>query len=471
MKRLLILFAALALLTASCASALADSVIVSGMNPKTQNHQVEVDKVSFGPALWYSEWQNAYPDTKMNTEKAVPYRSTNAVLKALAGKSIKQDVLLLDAITIDWNEVKASGGLANLSDDPVLAAWVAQMHPVFAEAARQDGALYGLPCGVTFGNFLSVNAEAWALAGYQESDRPTSFTSLISFLEGWAARCQSAPMERICVYDGFDQLAETSYTVWLTELLIEQYADQCLAQGVPASFDRPEIVGLLERISALGRELYQHDNPAASEYRLIQDFSDVSTLPCIIPGRLTDEDPFLIPARVDFLCVPQSSRHPDAARNFLRLYMGLIHDHTYDDYSATTVWDCDAMLANALLFANAAGDIPAYDYGSVERVRQQIASQEAIAADPGASEQARARAQSNLERYERNHWLERTLKAEYQLTAAELVAYQSLAGNLRAVSGYNSVVSSRQTRTLIRQFAAGSLSAQEFVQRLDRIPQ
>lgn len=476
MRKMVALFLALLLgLTAS--SALADSLATAGLDTRTITHEVN-ERINVVKPLWYNEWLAAYPGTKLNTSNEVPYKSTAALVKALTGKSFKQDVLALSSRDFDWAEVAASGGLTDLSDDPELSALVDGMHPLFAEAARAGGGLYGIPCGVEFGSFMSYLPDGWALAGYTAADVPTSFSGLITLLEGWAERCKAAPMQGIYVTSDFDRITPTCYTEWLTKRLIEQRVSQCMAEGKPITFNTPEIVALLERIAVLGGDLYalddrvgrsnDTDGPAEETHDLLASIgADAKLLQYMIPSRMTDDDPLLIPVHVRMLCIPVNCKHPEAAKDFLRLYMGLIHEHVYDDPYTTTLWDCEAMLANALLFTDASGAVPSYDYGKAERVAAQIASQQAIVDDPTASEQARTRAQENLDRYARNHYLERVQAEEYQFTAEGFAAYQGLTGSMRVISGTSSIPYSKTTEKLVKQFAAGQITAQEFVRRMD----
>ena len=475
MRRLLALLLALTLPCMASTAALADSLTVAGLDGRTESHGT-YERVRTVAPLWINVWRETYPETSIKMDRYVAYRSTDVLIAGLQKNPVKQDVLTLSTDYYKLSDVMASGGLADLSGEPELSALVDAMHPPFAEAARYEGGVYGVPYGVAFNSFISYNARAWEMAGYSEADVPTSFTALIDFVERWAERCKATPVENIHLTSDFKRFQATSYAEWLTMQLVQQQANQCLAEGKSLVFNTPEIVALLERIAAVSPVLYEVDNTFARRnspnngepvYDLFSLSDEMSALGRMIPSRMTDNDPLLIPVYVSVLSVPANCRNPEAARNFIRLYMGLVHGYVYEDLHATTMWDCDAMLAHALLFTDATSAVPSYSYGAAEQAQAQIARQEAIANDPSASETKRARAQADLDRYERAHWLENLTAQEYQLTAEELAAYQALIPSLRVVSGWNAVTSAKQTERLIQQFASGRITAQEFVERMD----
>ena len=445
----------------------ADSLRVSGFDKKTITPEVN-ERIKIVQAQWYVDWQTAYPKITLTIDKEVSYKSTSALVKALQGKSMKSDVLRLSSSTVNWPEVMATGTLMDLSVDPHLSELVAQMHPVYSSAVSYDGHIYGIPTDVEFLPFLSYDPKAFELAGYSTEDVPTSFSALLDFLESWAIRCRTNPVPDVCVTNTFveTKFNENSYTQFLTELLVEQYVVQCLGQGKGINFNTPEFISILERIPAVGAMLFETDKPLESNYSLINDTSLVSHIPYFIPTRLNDSDPICITVNMQAMCIPQVSKNQEAALAFMHVYMDCIHGRTYD-YTALMLADADAMLANGLLFANATGEIPNYGYGTVAYVEQLIASQEAIAADSSKSETERELARENLARYEAIHWLERAEREDWQLTADELHTYQNLTQYIGVCQGSINIIGTKTTRNLESQYAAGKITAQQFVERME----
>ena len=418
MRKLFTLFLAFMLLCLTGASALADALTIAGLDPKTMIHpSVSDHDTGLLPALWLSEWQSRYPGVPLDADNDFPYRSTSALLRALESGDTR-DVLMFPSYNYDWNALKASGSLRDLSDDPELVALVAGMRAPFVEAAYHEGKLYGIPCGITLGlGTMRYDVEAWTLAGYTEADMPASLTSLVDFLESWAERCRREPATGVCVTNILESYSAADHTSWLTEYIIDLYAQQCRAQGLSASFDTPEFVALLERLPALGQALSESDPVKDSTHCLLESFIRDGDMPYYIPTRLNDGDPQLIPVYISILCVPEKGGNADAAMDFLRLYTDCVRNHTYDDSTAITFWDCEAIRTRALVFEGAPGTVPS-------------------PAD--------------------HMWL----------TADELAAIQPLTGRMRVVSGYAAIPYLKENTQRINQFASGRLTAQELARQL-----
>lgn len=410
MRKLLSIIATCLLFSLVLPSALADTLRIAGPWIDTDRNGDVI-----APA-WYSAWQQACPDVSLSIEPGSPYDSV-AGLSAAVDSGAAPDVMLVNSFFFDLQELMASGALLDLSSDPELAALVAEMYPAYAEAASLNGALYGIPCDISFSG-LCYTEPAWTKAGYTAADAPTSFSSLLDFLEGWVERCRTAPVPDVCVNNMFDKLTETSYITFLTEHLLFEYSYYRMAQDEPLRYDTPEIVALLERIRAVGRALYEVDRPKTSEYCLLEDLFGGQHILRSIPSRVSDDEPPLIPVHMDMLCIPASCRNPEAARAFIRLYMETMRSGT-----AVTERDFLALLARAMLFPDATGAVPNYHHPD-----------------------------------------------EPKLTVEQLADYRALVPRVRVISLYNELPFSRATRELTRQFAAGTLTAQQFAAGIDRQP-
>ncbi|MCH5288128.1 MAG: extracellular solute-binding protein [Christensenellaceae bacterium] len=468
-----ILFLLVILVCVAGTRALADSLTVVGLSDKTVTHQTQVDeKLDIIKPLWYDEWQAAYPRTRLRVNWTVPY-SSSSLVRALQDGKMKQDVLALSSELFDWSAAASSGGLMDLSDDPELVELVSQMHPLFSEAAYQGGGLYGIPCEVMFSPMVYCNVWAWEEAGYTAEDMPSSFASLMDFLEDWVARCEKEPAQDIRVSWDFSNYTQVPYVSWLVNLLLQHRINQCEAEGIAITFNTPEIVSLLERASIVGRAIFAMEpapqpQPDTNEVYLLESTMQTPRkLPQMIPYRMSDSDQQLIPVYVTYLCVPKNCANPEAARAFIRLYMRCLREHVYDDPMATTAWDGEALMARALLFADVTGDIWAYDYGVAEIRQQGLAKQEAIASNPSADAKRRELAERAIERFEHGHMLERAAEQEYVFTAEQLALYQATVSSLRVVNSHSMIADGKTAQSLVNQFVAGRITAQEFVERMD----
>lgn len=444
-------------------SASADTLYVNGMERRTIL-QSGPDSVEEATARWYDAWTARHPETKLSVSSQAGYRDTAALIRGLQKKNAKWDVLALSTADFDLRQAMRSGVLADLTGDEALRAAVDAMHPALQDAARQDGRLYGVPCGLTFGSFLSYDEAAMAQAGFRREDAPGSLTALLDFLERWAA----SPAENVCVTDTFEEKTywAGSYTTFLTELLLEQYVQQRAARGLDGTFATPELIALLERASSVGAALYEADRPFSGGPCLFRVTSVPRNIPYLIPGRLAESDPLLIPVQVRLLCVSAASSHPEEAAAFVRTVTALTRQPTGGE--TVTAEDAETALTHALLYTDATGDVISDRGGWYEQyVQDTVAKYEAIAADPTQSKKKRENAQARLERYARENWVENASKARYQLTAEELAVYQGYAGSLCVVTPDLTVVSSKATRSLVKRFAAGRITARELAEGLD----
>lgn len=467
MKRILI-----CILIASCLfamlSASAETLHINGVDNRTQIVEGP-DSVHEVSKRWYTEWNKMYPNVKLVSSYKLGFQNTAALLKGLQKKNASNDVLVLSTASYDMPALMREGALRSLSGNHRLLDMIADMHPAFQAAARYDDQLYAIPCSVSF-SFLSYHEEARILAGYSKEEMPRSFTGLLDFLEQWAERCATDPVKNVCVTNEFNEetYRAESYTVYLAELLLKQYIQQCAAQDIACRFHTPEMVALLERIAQLGPKLYQVDD-STGQFCFINNSSEPRYMAALIPGRLTENDPVFIPAQVEMLCISASSKHQDAAVAFAEMYMNLIRNREFDLNNATTE-DTEAALAKALLFADASGDVINDHYPWYEQYLSEIIHElEAIVADPSQSKSKKEKAQERLTRYGEGETerAETIRKAMYQLTADELADYQTWADFFRVTSYDLSIISSKKTDQLLKQFALGSITADELLKRLD----
>lgn len=443
--------------------ATAETLRVSGLEKRTIL-QEGPDTVHDAVARWYTEWKELHPDVKLNAAYKVGFSNTNTLIKGLRKKNAGKDVLVLSSASYDIQALVEAGALLDLSENETLRQMVAQMHPALQETAWHEGRLYAIPCNATF-SFLHYDDEVLALAGYSREEMPRSLSELLDFLEAWAIRCETEPVPNVCVTNEFNEetFCAESYTIYLTELFLEQYVQQRAAQGLPCSFDEPALVSMLERIALLGPKLYQAHDPD-STFCLVRRAFSPRDLTSLIPGRLTENDPILIPTQVDMLCIAASSKRQETGLAFAELYMKLLRNRSCD-LTRITEEDAQAMLAAALLFTDASDEVVSSSYPWYAEYAETVMTKlKKNAEDKSLSAERREKAARRLKEKELSNWVE---EARYQLTREELTAYQSCAEFFRVTTCDLSVISSPAATKFIKQFARGRLSADQLLERLE----
>jgi hypothetical protein len=165
---------------------------------------------------------------------------------------------------------------------------------------------------------------------------------LLDFLEGWIERNRKEPTN-ISVLETymFDPYTKSSYTLVFTQLFVEQYVNQCLAQGRQPVFNTPETIAILERIARIGEGLYEIDPPEnivtvppddwmnwekyARPFLIYNGWSHKEP-DYIIPSRVTEDVPLVYPMQADILFIPQNSPKQEKALEFICHYIRLIDE-------------------------------------------------------------------------------------------------------------------------------------------------
>ena len=213
---------------------------------------------------WYKDWVKLHPkdELKVNTSIYSTYQNAEELVKALEAKKGKYSVMRIQSAYADWEQVRDSGLLVDLSGSEQLTSYVRRMYPVFQEMVYKDGKLTGIPCAscVDWAG-LCCNPECWEKAGYGTEDVPTCFLDLLDFLEKWAERNEAEPtgISLMQTYM-FVNFARDSYTDWLSRFYVDQYVNQCLRQGERPVFNTPEAITILKKIAWIGEALYECDS-------------------------------------------------------------------------------------------------------------------------------------------------------------------------------------------------------------------
>ena len=303
-KRLVLLLAVMILILSGIAGAQAKTLRVVGEFydlPKAMQ--------------WYKDWIKIHPrdELKVNTSIYSAYETTADLIKALEAKKGKYSVMRIQSAYADWEQVRDSGMLVDLSGSEQLTSYVGRMYPVFQEMVYKDGKLTGIPCAscVDWAG-LCCNPECWEKAGYGTEDVPTCFLDLLDFLEKWAERNEAEP------------------------------TGISLMQGERPVFNTPEAITILKKIAWIGEALYECDSKVPrteiqwdteGEYGfhtswLLEDGMYGSY---IIPCRVTKDAPEIYPVHMEILCIPQNAPEREQALEFVEHYIQHVNDAVPSD--------------------------------------------------------------------------------------------------------------------------------------------
>lgn len=461
MKRILTTVAIITLLVSWIIPCFAETLNIAGLNRSTYTKDGKSTVKQ-----WYEAFKERYPDVQLSIEKTLSSNSTKALISALKKSSFKYDVFVISSDKVDLATLMSSGVLADMSGNSHTAAILDQTHASLIDMVTFDGKVCGMPCNVDPTLFLTWNPKAWTTAGFTECDVPTSFSSFLDFLEAWILRCESDPVDDVCITNEFDEgrFGESSYTLWLMEMLVRNYIRQCEMQQISINFDTDEWRTLAERVRVIGEKLYRADKPFESNLPLFEEYSLSSQLPYYVPSRLYDPDPISIPVCISVMCIPSDA--DDSAYGFLDVYFACITNRQYDLFDQTED-DSEMALVNALLFKNVNAPVPSANYSAPYYWEGMIEEAQAMIGDPNTSPSQRKYYEANLARYTEKRLVEEAYEQQFVLDEQELIRYQTLASCFVATRPGMLDTGSSTLKKVLRQYAAGKLSTEELVIHLN----
>lgn len=316
MKRFLCLLAVLCLMGG--APALGEALRVQGIAQTTFDSSV-MQKVE---SRWYAEYTRAHPEVALRVNPKWPYKTTKSMMNALQTGKLNADVFTLWVHVHNMERFMEEGYCADLSGNETLMAVIDQLYPTVAKAVTRNGAVYGMPIGISAMDYLSYTPEALDALGLSESDLPTSFTGLLDFLEAWPERFATRPMVSVNAYwDAEHCDNEHVYTQWLVGLLVRHYARQCEYQGKPVDFTTPQFLALLNRSKTVGDALYGHDGLQEPNFLFCEMIGSAGDVTHAIPMRMTDDDPIFYAMELTCLCVSAKGDRQALGEALIASYM------------------------------------------------------------------------------------------------------------------------------------------------------
>ena len=203
----------------------------------------------------------------------------------------------------DFETLRDAGMLMDLSADPEIAAWVAELYPPFRELVTgENGEIWAVPTETTSYTGFFVNKRAMTDMGLTAADMPTNMVELCAFITMWDEKYADRFPNYCCI-----EYSENTRQ-YLTDMAIDMWIVHCQASGREIRFDDPEFRKVMEAISAVSTVRtdrgMQVTNSEISDYKsglfwidcqlvgnwaaYMEDYSDR----IFIPLTLTAESPF-----------------------------------------------------------------------------------------------------------------------------------------------------------------------------------
>lgn len=384
-----------------------------------------------------------------------PYQYTSQLLNALVSGSFPYDVFTASSASFDLAMLMDKGYCADLSGVEAVRETVQRMGEPFASLVTRDGCIYGIPysCHISY---LSYCPETWEALGWSAADAPDSFPAFLSALEAWIPMAPDHP--ECVVFNSFAQelYGPSSYTDMLTGLLVDSQILQCSRAGEPLRFDTPAFLDCLTRCAEIGRQLYALEPVPNQGMPLFAKASGMESLSCLVPLRLTEEQPVLISASVSVAMVFAGSQERALAAE---LALAAFTAEETGTASAYLLSDSppveDPGYPEALAFFQARAGAQ----------RERLAQADLSPAEYRDEELLLEEYQANLDRLAAG-------QGRYLISPQDLEAYRRCLPALYLQPPHPFLSTSQgevNMRSLREQFASGLLPPEQFVAQADRL--
>ena len=181
------------------------------------------------------------------------------IVQAMINQDGGLDVFTMELQSTGYAAVRDKGYCAPLESSEVLTDYVAGMYPAFADALWHDGRLCAIPVSFEASGVMVHEALLEEL-GLTVDDLPTTFMELMDFIAAWDTDqpvklldCNGTVLRRQLFY-----VIRDTQEAW------------CAAQGIPMTWDTPEVLALLEKLDEISPTLNRFD-PTNSGIRTVSE--------------------------------------------------------------------------------------------------------------------------------------------------------------------------------------------------------
>lgn len=406
----------------------------------------------------YQNFLADHPDITVTWSDTV-YPSASAFLSAMLTREFACDLFVQGTNEANWSDMMQKGYCLDLSGSDVLQAAVKRMHPYIAAQARYEGRLYAIPMRINF-MYYQINQETWSDAGLTVDDVPQSFPEFLDFLSQWCEHMEDGTEADIGVLGGWDYetYSASSYTAWLSNLLIDEVMMQEQYAGETLSFNSPELIDLLERCASVGKRIYALEPRNCTSCLFEQTSYGVwpESGSNIVFLRLNQTQPRLMKATTYLWAVNASTLNPEKCIDLLeKVVIGTDSSDACDDL---------------FLYQDAQPRVsPTYEADLAKWTAKKEETAKRLQ-DQTIDVDLKTTLQDDLKRYEAA--VSNTEEHKWLVTPEQLLDYQSAADRLyfpapnileKTTDGLDTL------QSLYQQFGNQELTATQMVQKLNRI--
>jgi hypothetical protein len=391
---------------------------------------------------WFSSAEGVFQDMKTATASDIYAIGQMDVLEALINKDYCVD----------------------LSGNAALLAAIKEMYPHMSSAFLKDAKVYAVPYGAYNQGLWGYSPSILKEIGLTEADLPTNLSEFMDFITDWA---DMYGMD----YPDFE-LLDHQYSKW-RELLIQtvflQQISYCSNEGIPMTFDTPEVLALLKKIDSMASVFAQLD-PSQETLEGGQSWSS--------------DDPLTALLTMDFQMLSRDFR---VNADYSPLEMNYIQDSPM-----LTAMQLQVLIANpsspnlemaAEFLAEMAANMnptlkitinPNYNEPVENPYAEQniIYAKESLEQTQKSLDEAKAEDKKEMEsRLEMaQQWLEQAEWEKYDISPAQIEAYRLVAQNMVPVSGgYSMIGTSENLLNLYSRYLEGQIPTDQFVQEMEKV--
>ena len=405
----------------------------------------------------FRSFQAIHPDVQCSWSEQ-DYSNINDLNSALLTGEFDSDVYNLNSLLFDCKQIMTKGYCIDLSRSEIIRKEIAKMQPSIVTQVMQGDKIYAIPFDISF-SFWAVNAEAWTAAGFTDADVPTSFPEFLDFLSSWVDRIEDDPEPDISINNRWVESLynENSYTSWLTQILMENYIMQVQYAGQLLRFDNDELITLLNRVKEIGAAIYRSEPATKGKMQLFDEVASDRWPKTINSGivsmRINDTQPHLIKSYMTMYAINPSTSNENLAIELLESLITNIPE-----------------TSRALMYCNAEPVLnPNYESDRTRTLAYIAKTEEALKSNELEVDEIET-LEADLQSY--RNVLAGVEYNKYILSPEQLQHYQSYVDALYFPTPGIFFIGTDTGWTMKQRqdrFAAGILSAREFVQEMDHL--
>ena len=354
------------------------------------------------------------------------------------------DLFLVESDGI-YTEVVEKGYAASLSESEVLVDRVSAFYPWAQELLIQDGELYAIPVTVT-SNYWTINRTKWQELGLGEY--PQTYEDLFRIAEVW----EDTYAEDYPDYYLFECMDEMPGMI---RAIVRQYLLAHEDWSAPVDFNTDEFRSAIQ--SVLDHpDVFMYDGERMAlimsypQY-LGTGYNDEELVESFLPPALTADSSRVAGGTMELLVMNPSSAHQEEVMKFMEFYM--------EHLDAMTTYELDASRTEPLRPDGYEDTMQSL----TEQINTLTAKLESVT-DPAAKAELTETLETLQRRYARQ-------ESNWRFSAEDIAIYQEIAEKIimptKTIYPAGSGINAEAFNTVIDQFAAGSMSLEQFIRTLN----